>query len=108
MAGLPLETYDALLLPSKWEGLPNTLIEAMGNGLPAVAAATGGVPELVSESTGWLIAESDDPEAYRRALRSILADRKLLGSKGRAAAEAIAKQRNWSDFVLQARRFYGE
>jgi len=108
MAGLPLETYDALLLPSKWEGLPNTLIEAMGNGLPAVAAATGGVPELVSDSTGWLIAESDDPEAYRRALRSILADRRLLGVKGRAASEAIAAQRNWSEFVLQARRFYGE
>jgi glycosyltransferase involved in cell wall biosynthesis len=108
LAGLPLESYDALLLPSKWEGLPNTLIEAMGNGLPVVAAATGGVPELVRDSTGWLIADADDPEAYRRALRSILADRALLAAKGRAAREAIASERSWADFVVQARRFYGE
>jgi glycosyltransferase involved in cell wall biosynthesis len=107
MAGLPLERYDALLLPSKWEGMPNTLIEAMGNGLPAVAAATGGVAELVNDSTGWLIRDADDPEAYRRVLRAIVADRQVLAAKARASTAAIEGDRTWERFRAQVRPFYG-
>jgi glycosyltransferase involved in cell wall biosynthesis len=106
LAGLPLESYDAMLLPSKWEGMPNTLIEAMGNGLPVVAASTGGVPELVSDSTGWLIRDADDPEAYRRVLRALAADRQALAAKARACASAIEGQRSWERFVDEVRRFY--
>jgi len=107
LAGLPLEEYDLLLMPSKWEGLPNTLLEAMGNGLPVMAAAVGGVPELVDERTGWRIDAIDDVEAYRSALRSILADPGQVESRSRAGMQVAGEQRSWRDFVDQARRFYG-
>jgi glycosyltransferase involved in cell wall biosynthesis len=108
LAALPLEEYDLMLVPSKWEGLPNTLIEAMGNGLPVMAAAVGGVPELVNERTGWPIEAIDDPEAYRRALRAVIADPASVESKSRAALTAVDDARSWKQFVASAREFYGE
>ena len=108
LATLPLEEYDLMLVPSKWEGLPNTLIEAMGNGLPVMAAAVGGVPELVNERTGWPIETIDDPEAYRRVLRSLIADPAAVEARGRAALSAVDASRSWKQFVASAREFYGE
>ncbi len=108
LATLPLEEYDLMLVPSKWEGLPNTLLEAMGNGLPVMAAAVGGVPELVTERTGWPIESIDDPEAYRKALRAAIADPASVESRSRAASSAVDDARSWKQFVASAREFYGE
>ena len=109
LATLPLEDYDLMLMPSKWEGMPNALLEAMGNGLPVVAAAVGGVPELVNERTGWPIEAIDDPEAYRRVLRAVLADPTTVEQSSRAASLAIMDaSRSWKQFVVMAREFYGE
>ena len=47
---------DILLLPSLWEGMPITLIEAMAAGLPIVAASVGGVPDMITHGkTGLLV-----------------------------------------------------
>ena len=107
LATLPLEEYDLMLVPSKWEGLPNTLLEAMGNGLPVIAAAVGGVPELVNERTGWPIEAIDDPEAYRRVLRACIADPASVESRSRAALAAVDSSRSWAQFVASAREFFG-
>jgi glycosyltransferase involved in cell wall biosynthesis len=108
MATLPLEDYDLMLMPSKWEGLPNTLLEAMGNGLPVLAAAVGGVPELVDERTGWPIAAIDDPEAYRRVLRAVIAGPAEVEQKSRAALAVVDASRSWEQFVAGARELLGE
>ena len=42
-----LDTIDLYVQPSRQEGLPRALIEAMSRGLPAIGAATGGIPELI-------------------------------------------------------------
>jgi len=46
---------DAVVLPSRWEGLPLTLLEAMARARPIVAAAVGGVPEVLDDGTGGKI-----------------------------------------------------
>lgn len=54
---------DFHVLPSRWEGLPGVLIEAMAMGLPSVASAVGGVSEaLIDGETGFL-AEPGDRKA---------------------------------------------
>jgi glycosyltransferase involved in cell wall biosynthesis len=66
---LPLSDYDVYLYTSLWDGLPNALVEAGCMGMPVVASASGGVAELISANTGWLVGDLYDPEPYIDALR---------------------------------------
>ncbi len=51
-----LKKSDAFILPSRWEGMPMTIIEAMCVGLPIVATGVGGVPDMIeNEKNGLLI-----------------------------------------------------
>ena len=69
--GRLLSAFDAFALPSRSEGLPLVLLEAMASGLPVVATSVGGNPDLVvSGVTGLLVPPSDVP-AMRAALLSL-------------------------------------
>ncbi|MFI5384826.1 MAG: glycosyltransferase family 4 protein [Fimbriimonadales bacterium] len=51
-----LSTCGAMILPSRWEGFPVSILEAMGMGVPVIAAAVNGVPEAVRDGeTGFLV-----------------------------------------------------
>ncbi len=65
---------DVLALPSHTEGSPNVVLEAMAMGLPVVAAAVGGVPEIVSHEETGLMAPARDPEAFGKMLNRMLSD----------------------------------
>jgi glycosyltransferase involved in cell wall biosynthesis len=59
-----------LLLASSDEGCPNVVLEAMGLGVPVIAASVGGVPELVAHGeTGYLFPPDDPPSAKKYILR---------------------------------------
>jgi len=62
---------NAFALPSYSEGYPNVLVEALACGRPIVATRVGGIPEIVDDSTGILIAPRDEP-ALERALVDVL------------------------------------
>jgi len=82
-----LREADAFALPSLTEGLPNAVMEAMAMGLPVVATAVGGVPELVVDGeTGMLVAPAS-PRALAEALSELLRaaphERQRMGEAGR-------------------------
>jgi glycosyltransferase involved in cell wall biosynthesis len=69
-----LQTMDVFAFPSRLEGVPNAVLEAMAVGLPIVATNIGGVIDLLEEgSTGFLI-PPDDPDALAAALDRLLRD----------------------------------
>jgi glycosyltransferase involved in cell wall biosynthesis len=81
-----LKGADGLLLPSRWEGMPYAVLEAMAAGLPVVATAVDGARELVvTGETGWL-APVGDAEALVAALAAFRAcspsARRQLGQAG--------------------------
>jgi glycosyltransferase involved in cell wall biosynthesis len=82
-----LQAADLFVLPSAAEGLSLALLEALACGLPAIATAVGGNPEVIAQGeNGWLV-PPDDPAALAAAIRTLLADDKLrrsLGEHGRA------------------------
>ena len=84
-----LQGYDALLLPTYFdgEGYPGIVIEAYGAGLPVIATRWRSLPEIVDESSGLLIAPRDPP-ALRAAMRSLIEDRALWRSLKAGAARS--------------------
>ena len=74
---LPLAEADVWLFTSSWEGTPAMLIEVAMKGMPVVASAVGGVPEVINDDTGWLIESIDDIEAYVAALQEAIENPKL-------------------------------
>jgi glycosyltransferase involved in cell wall biosynthesis len=77
------------VLPSHSEGLSNTLLESMAAGIPTVATAVGGNPELVKEMVNGLLVPVQSPTALAQAIATILDDPQLakrLGEKARLMA----------------------
>lgn len=65
---------DALLFPSRLEGLPLTVIEAMACGLPVIAAETSSLPEVVEHGKTGLLCPVDDVSAFVTAIRALAQD----------------------------------
>ena len=83
-----LAAMDLFALPSRWEGMPNALLEAMAAARPVVASDVDGIRELiVQDETGWRVPPGDVP-ALAAALLDGLAD------PGRAARLGLAA-RTW-------------
>lgn len=62
---------DLFCLPSRREGCPNVVLEALASGRPVVATAVGGVPELLAAGNG-VLAPAENPEALARAIAEAL------------------------------------
>ena len=86
-----LARASLFVLPSCTEGVSLTLLEAMARGLPVVATAVGGTPEVVREGeTGYLV-PSDDPVALAARIVELLDRPELardMGIAGRQRVEA--------------------
>jgi glycosyltransferase involved in cell wall biosynthesis len=88
--GSLLAAADAFVLPSRHEGLPISLLEAMAAGLPSVATAVGGIPSLVDNGGSGLLVPASDPPALAAALERLAGDGDLarrLGDEARRVVE---------------------
>jgi glycosyltransferase involved in cell wall biosynthesis len=87
-----LLTCDALALPSNWEGLPFSILEAMGAALPVVASSVGGVPELVVDGeTGYLVARGD-VHGFAEALARLHASGETARRMGIAGHDRVRRE----------------
>jgi len=86
-----LSALDLFVSPSREETFGLSILEAMAAGLPVVATAVGGVPELVRDGTTGILVPLDDHDAMTRAIVALLgnaAQRKALGDTGRRRARS--------------------
>jgi glycosyltransferase involved in cell wall biosynthesis len=84
-----LSAADIYVCPSRREGLPNNLLEAMCVGLPVVATNIGGIPELVENGQSGLLVPPADPPRLGEALRLLALDSDRRASLGSAAAARV-------------------
>lgn len=102
-----LPAFDLFALSSRHEGLPIALLEAMSSGVPPVATAVGGIPEVITDGVDGRLVPAGDPDALMAALTD------LLGSPDRRMALAEAARRRAADFditraVREMERWYEE
>ena len=99
---------DVLVNPSHSEGSPYVLLEAMTAGLPIVATAVGGVPEMVENNETGLLVPASDPQAMADAIARILNDKKLAEQLAENGGELVSTRFSPEAYVRSMVEVYSE
>ena len=68
---------DLVVVPSRSEGIPNVVLEAMALGKPVVATAVGGVPEIIEHGVSGYLIPPERPDLLADAIKTVLGDRQM-------------------------------
>lgn len=75
-----LAAFDVLVMPSKKEGLPFTLLYGLAAGIPMIASRVGGIPEILTNAPHGQLIDPKRPATLMNALRNAYYERKEFGS----------------------------
>lgn len=103
-----LDASDVFVLSSLWEALPFALLEAMASGLPIVATAVAGVPELVLHGETGFLVQPADPTGLASALRTLMASEELRASMGMAGQERVEREFSQRSMLAKTEETYRE
>jgi glycosyltransferase involved in cell wall biosynthesis len=99
---------DACVLPSLWEALPLTLLEAMTRARPVVASAVGGVPEVIEDGVTGRLVPAGDAAALADALQDFHTRRDAAWQLGENAAEQVRTEFTWARTVEAFEAIYDD
>lgn len=99
---------DVSVLCSHVEGFPNAVIESMAAGRPVVAAAVGGIPEMVRDGDTGLLINPRDPARYADAIERMLDHSEESAAIGARAAAHVRREFAVEKMVDAYRRLYAE
>jgi len=94
-----LAAMDIFVLPSLWEGLSIALLEAMAAGLPVVATAVGGTPEVVVAGETGVLVPPSNPDELANAVIKLLNDPAAARKMGQAGRDRVAERFTVNDMV---------
>jgi glycosyltransferase involved in cell wall biosynthesis len=92
---------NLFLFPSRHEGMPNAVLEAMASGLPVIASRIAGSEELVLDGETGLLFPSEEVNALRAALKRLLTDPTLRQSMGAASRRRVEEHYSWESAAKQ-------
>jgi glycosyltransferase involved in cell wall biosynthesis len=99
---------DVFVLPSHSEGSPNVLLEAMAAEIPIVAAAVGGVPEIVADEESALLVPPKNPPALAAAIDRVLQDAALAQRLTAVASALVAREHSPEAYARNLISLYQE
>lgn len=99
--------HDCLVLPSRKEGFGLVIIEAFARGVPVLAAATGGIREIITPGSGGLLYEREDKNSFESAFTELLGRDNLL-RLGEAAYRSYKKRFTTEMMSEQVMEVYGK
>ena len=101
-----LSAIDMFVLPSLWEGLPLSLVLAMGAGVPVVSTTVGGVPEVVEDGRTGLLVPPGDAAALGVAVARLVTDPALGRRLADAARAEVLPKFGVDDYVASVAGLY--
>ena len=99
-----MRASDLFVLSSRWEGMPNVVLEAMAAGLPVVATDVEGVREVIDDGVSGVIVAPESVASLSAGITRVLADERFGDALGQAAQERVRTEFTWE----QAARRYCE
>lgn len=110
--GLRRDVIDLLqqawgfVMPSRWEGMPNALLEAMACGLPCVATRVSGSEDIINDGVNGLLVEPEQPVALAHALQHIIENTNFALQLGLEARTTVLSHYQLSSVVEACEKLY--
>jgi glycosyltransferase involved in cell wall biosynthesis len=101
-----LPTMDVFVLPSLTEGTPMALLEAMAGGIPVIASAVGGVPQVIKQGKNGLLIEPGRTEEIHKAVLDLYNNEQMRENLSRAAEETIKQNYSVQQWIRSVEREY--
>lgn len=83
---------DLYMSTSIHEGIPMSVLEAMGHGLPVIAPKVGGFPQIIDDGVDGLLISRHEPELFAKACFQLLSDPEILAKASKAARAKIGSR----------------
>lgn len=103
-----LASLNVLVISSKWEGLPVTLLEGMAARCPIVSTSVGGIPNVVTDGVSALLVSPEDPSALANACLKILTNPTFSQLLADAGYLRVKKQYSLDAMIVRILEFYQE
>lgn len=97
---------DIFVLPSLWEGLPYTILEAMYSGKPVVATSIYGTEDIVVHGKTGILVPPKDPEALANAIIQLLKAKRAANKMGQEGKRLVEKKYQLKDQIKKLETFY--
>ena len=97
---------DLFMSASRWEGMPNVVLEAMAAGLPVVGTSVGGTPEVVVQGETGLLVQPDDPHALAAAMAELMLDPETRQEFGQRGRQRVLAEFTWERNAEAHMRLY--
>lgn len=102
-----VSAFDVAVTASTWEGLPLSVLEAMAAGVPVVASAVGGIPELLSGGGGVLVRPGDSRE-LAEAIRELRSSPERAAAIGRDGWSIVEESYSFERLIARLEGLYAD
>lgn len=100
------QAADVVVLPSRWEGLSNVMLEAMACGLPVICTAVGGAVDWLENKKNGVLVPSEDVYAMRHAMLWVTENRDSWHRLGKSARETVVDSLSMDVVIKRLERLY--
>jgi glycosyltransferase involved in cell wall biosynthesis len=101
-----MKSTKLFVLPSRWEGLPLTILEAMSSGAGIIATKVGGIPEVIQNGKEGFLISPEDSETLAGTIAELLKDRELRAKLGINAYKKVKEKYSIEVYTQNILEFY--
>jgi glycosyltransferase involved in cell wall biosynthesis len=101
-----LKKMDVFVLPSRTEGTPLSILEAMSVGIPVIATNVGGIPEIVIDNETGLLVSPESPLDLANSIKKLLSNPRMMNKMGQKAKALVLQRFNPINFIREHEAVY--